>query len=283
MPGITHDYDTPKDIKYTPKPFWGLSTKYAGMLAVAAGMAYGWHELTARLGFGTDTDVFRFGFLTILAISLAFVMFRLDIVAYRIARWWMHPYAMNRSDRKAKEISGIVEVEHDWYLNRYGDACSIMQLSAMNSDRVEGINIDTVINGTKTFLNSLPCPVQLIRYSFPYPTENYIDSMLKNAESLPKKHQEYLITHLEHYKRYCTEENIQEPLFYLVIKTDGQSKSSIETLNMNAKVIESSIKSARVYANRLSGAEITTAILMLTSGIGKPGLDYLSEYVEVKI
>ena len=282
MPEPTHDYDTPKDVEYTPKPFWGLSTKYALMLAIAAGAAYGWHELTARLGFGTDSDVFKFGFLTILALFFAFVIFRLDIVAYRIARWWMHPYQMTRSDRKAKEISGIVDVEHDWYLNRYGDACAIMQLSATNSDRVEGINLDAVITGTKTFLNSLPCPIQLIRYSFPYPTEDYIDSMLKNTKYLPKKPHEWLITHLVHYKEYCIEENIQETTFYLVIKTGGQSKSAIETLNMNAKVIESSIKSTGVYANRLSGAEITTAILMLTSGIGKPGLDYLSEYVEVK-
>ena len=42
------------------------------------------------------------------------------------------------------------------------------------------------------------------------------------------------------------------------------------------------LHSSMVYANRLSGAEITTAILMLKSGIGKPGLDYLSEYVEVR-
>lgn len=279
---ITHDYDTPKDVEYTSKPFWGLSTKYALMLAGAAGAAYGWHELSSRLGFGADTDVFRLGFLTILAITGAFALFRLDIVAYRIAMWCMHPHTMNRSDRKAKEISGIVEVEHDWYLNRYGDACAIMQLSAMNSDRVEGTNIDAVLTGTKTFLNSLPCPIQLLRYSMPYPTEDYIDSMLEDTESLPKKDKEFLVTHLVHYKEYCTDENIQEPMFYMVIKVDGQSKDSLETLGMNAKVIVGAAKGAGVYASRLSGAEITTAILMLTTGIGKPGLDYLSEYVEVR-
>lgn len=281
MPQITHDYDTPKDVKYEAKPFWGLSTKYAAMLAVAAGMMYGWHELTAQLGFGTDSEIFRAGFLTILVVCAAFVIFRLDIIAYRVARWLMYPYTMTRADRKAKEISGIVDVDYNWYLNKYGDACAILQLTAMNSDRVDGINHDNVVTGTKSFLNSLPCPIQLIKYSFPYPTKDYIDAMLKNAESLPKKHQEYLVSHLEHYKQYCTAENINEPTFYLVLKMDGQSKSALETLNMNSHVLISSIKSAGEYANRLSGPELTTAILMLTTGIGKPGLDYLSEYVEV--
>jgi len=282
MSEVTHDYDTPKDLAYTPKPFWGLSTKYALMLAIAAGILYGWHELTARLGFGIDTDVFRFGLIIIIATVCVFVISRLDIVAYRIARWWMHPYKMTRADRKAKELSGIVEVHDDWYLNVYGDACAIMQLSAMHSDRVDGINLDAMLTGTKTFLNSLQVPIQLIRYSFPYPTEDYIDAMLENAESLPQKHQEYLVTHLEHYRRYCETENVRESSFFLVIKTDGQSKSAIEDLNMSTSTIISSIRSAGVFASRIHGPEITTAILMLTSGIGKPGLDYLSEYVEVK-
>jgi len=282
MSEVTHDYDTPKDLAYTPKPFWGLSTKYALMLATSAGILYGWHELTARLGFGVDTDVFRFGLIIIIALVGAFVIFRLDIIAYRIARWWMHPYKMTRADRKAKELSGIVEVHDDWYLNVYGDACAIMQLSAMHSDRVEGVNTDAVVNGTKTFLNSLPCPIQLLRYSFPYPTTDYIDSMLEEGGSLPKKHQEYLVAHLDHYREYCETENVRESSFFLVIKADGQSKNAIEELNMNATTIMSSIRNAGVFANRLAGADVTTAILMLTSGIGKPGLDYLSEYVEVR-
>ncbi|RLD18710.1 MAG: hypothetical protein DRI69_09780 [Bacteroidetes bacterium] len=280
MAEIKEGYDTPSDLKHTPKPWFGLSTRHAllGLVAIAIGV--GWLKLTVALQLPSDIREFGFVVLGITAIGAVFL--DLDMWMYHAIRWQFASYYVTRFDKAAKQVSGIIGVEGDHYWNMHGDVCAILRLTALNSNRVDPEKAQEVENADKEFLNSLPCPVQIVGYTYNYTLDKYMAAMLSYAADLPKKVMEYKISHLNFYQQYIREQNIRERSVYMIIKADSTLAEPIETLDIYVNIISKNLIRSGVIGRRLAGSEIQTTMVMIATGIGDEGLEYLTPYPEVE-
>ena len=138
----------------------------------------------------------------ILAFVICLIFFELDIWLYLGYQYVSRPYRMSRKDAACRSFSGVYGIEGNYFYNRYGDLCSILKLLPLNSNRVDPDKLDVVEANDKKFLNALPCPVQIVGYTYNYNLEKYYKSMLKYAQRLPKQMKSMLIAHLDFYSDY---------------------------------------------------------------------------------
>lgn len=279
MTEIKEGYDIPSDLKHTPKPWFGLSNKHALLATVTIAAMYGWYKLTSMICL--PSIAFRVGFIIIGILAICAIWLELDMWMYRFIRWIIAPYYVTQFDKAAKQVSGIIGIDGDHYWNIEGDVCAMLRLTAINSDRVDAEKSIIVEKFDKDFLNSLPCPVQIVGYTYNYNLDKYISDMLSYANNLPKKVMEYKIAHLNFYRQYIGDKNIRERVIYMIIKTDSRLSEPTETLDTYVSIISKNLVKSGVRGKRLTNDEISTTMVMIATGIGEEGMQYLTPYPEV--
>ncbi len=105
--------------------------------------------------------------------------------------------------------------------------------------------------------------------------------MLSCAKGLPDSVIKYRVAHLNFYKNYVRDENIREGVLYLILRVDAQTADPKDTIDMYATIIAKNLVSCGTRATRMNGSEIRTAMMMIATGIGETGADYISPYTEV--
>lgn len=279
MTEIKDNYDIPTDLKFVERPWWGRSHKEAAIILCALISAVAWYYIAESCGFGDI--ITKIGVVFIVLFAIGMVSLHLDIWMYHGIRWLIAPYYVTRFDKAAKQVSGIVGIEQDHYWNVEGDVCAILRLTALNSDRADPEKADIVEKADKDFLNSLPCPVQVVGYTYDYKLDNYVTSMLSYANDLPKKLMKYKVAHLNFYQQYIGDQNIRERVIYMIIRVDTQEADPLETLDIYEAIISKNLTKSGVIGRRLVGNEIQSAMTMIATGIGEEGLEYLTPYTEV--
>jgi len=278
---IKEGYDIPTDLKHVSKPWAGLSHKHAFLLLVCVVLAYGWWKLVIL--WNLPGIAFKIGFIALGVFAVCAVWLELDLWMYRFAMWWVAaPYYVTRFDSAAKQVSGIISITTDHYWNVDGHPCAALQLTALNSDRIDPAKADEVLKFDKDFLNAVPCPFQIAGYTRDYKLDGYISDMLSYADNLPKKVMAYKIAHLNFYQQYIKDNNIRERGIYLIIKSDPEFADPIETLNTNMAIITKNLAKSGVIGRRLVGSEISDLMIMIATGVGSEGVDYLNPYTEVE-
>jgi len=200
---------------------------------------------------------------------------------YYAVKWAIEPYYVTKFDTAAKQVSGITGVSKNHYWNVDGELCAMMRMTAINSDRVDPAKADRVEKADKDFLNSLPCPIQIVGYTYDYDVKKYIDQMLSCAEGLPESVMKYRVAHLNFYREYIADKNIRERMLYLIIKVGAQTANAEDTIDTYASIITKNLLDCGVLGSQMSGQEIRDAMLMVATGIGERGADYTSPYTEV--
>jgi len=279
---IKDGYDVPDDLEFEAKPWFGLTTRHGLILGLSAVLVIKWYEIVVSMGGTWESLLFRVPIMVYVPTIVVIVFGKLDVKLYRIARWVATPYIADRHNKVAKDLSGVVSIGDGWYLNKNGDVCVALSMTALNSDRVNDVATEERIRADKHFLNALPCGIQIVRYTFPYNTSDYIDGMLKNAAKLPETHQKMLVSHLTDYKNRCVDEDVQEPVFFMILAVDSQTNDAVKVAWDHADTIMQNLFRSGVIAHHLDKSEIATMLMMITTGIGRNGLDYLSDTVEVK-
>ena len=280
MTELKENYDIPSDLKFVARPWWGRSHKEAAIILCALVVAVVWWKATGLFGIGWTIQ--KYGLITIGVIAVGTVGLNLDVWIYYAIRWAMQPYYVTRFDTAAKQVSGIIGIEGDHYWNLEGNVCAILRLTALNSDRVDPDKADIVEIADKNFLNSLPCPVQIVGYTYNYDIKKYISSMLGYANDLPKKVMEYRVAHLNFYQQYVQDQNIRERVLYMILKADAQEADAQETLDIYESIVTKNLMRSGVAGRRLAGSEIQTTMLMIATGIGEEGMEYLTPYTDVE-
>lgn len=275
-------YEIPSDLKYTEKPWWGLSNVHALMVVCGIFIILTWYKVILYVGLDWHSGLFKNGASIIILVLIVIILFKFDIWTYRFIMYLLRPYRLSKLDSQAKSFSGIIGVEGDHYYNRYGDVCSILRLRAINSDRVDPTKIDLVESSDRDFLNSLPCPIQIVGYTYNYDMNKYFAIMLKFAEKLPKKVQKYLVAHLDYYRSYCDDLQLNERIIYMIVATQSSTAKPLEQLGINTGIITVNLEKCGVAAEKLVGDEISNMIISTVTGIGALGIDYITPYTDVE-
>ncbi len=274
-------YEMPSDLKHTSKPLWGFSVLHFAFAVVGVLLIIGWYKLILFIGLNHESNIFIAGLIIIIAVVICLVFFELDLWVYLALRYVSRPYRMSRKDTACKSFSGIYGIEGNHYYNRYGDLCTLLKLIPMNSNRIDPAKVNDVETADKKFLNALPCPVQIVGYTYNYNLEKYYKSMLKYAQKLPKQMKSMLIYHLDFYSTYCDNLEINQKEIYMVISVPSGAARPLETLNLNTDIIQSNLVSCGVFGVRQTESEIANIVISVTTGIGNEGIDYLNLYTDV--
>ena len=278
---MNEGYEIPSDLKYTEKPWWGLSNVHALMAVCGLLIILAWYKVILYVGLDWHSGIFKNGVSIIILLLIVIILFKFDIWTYRFVMYLLRPYRLSKMDSRAKSFSGVIGVEGNHFYNRYGDVCAILRLRPINSDRVDPEKTDMVESNDRDFLNSLPCPIQIVGYTYKYDMNKYFESMLKHAEKLPTKVQKYLIAHLDFYRSYCDNLQLNERIIYMIIKTHSSTAKPIEELEINTEIIKVNLVKCGVAAEQLVGDEISNTIISTVTGIGALGIDYITPYTEV--
>ena len=170
----------------------------------------------------------------------------------------------------------------EYYYNVFGDACTILKLYTLTGDRSDAKNIDTIRERDIDFLNSLPCPFQLIGHSSHFDIDKYVSMVMNGVELLSDDQQKLMIGHFNHIKQYCDDEDVKDKTVYMVIRTPVNTVNQIEKLDIDTKTIIKSLTSCFVVGERLTGQRLTNTFLMLSCGVGRDGVDYLADCVTLE-
>jgi len=70
-------------------------------------------------------------------------------------------------------------------------------------------------------------------------------------------------------------------VFFMILAVDSQTNDAVKVAGDHADTIMQNLFRSGVIAHRLDKSELATMLMMITTGIGRDGLDYLSDVVEV--
>ncbi len=106
--------------------------------------------------------------------------------------------------------------------------------------------------------------------------------VMNGVELLSDDQQKLMIGHLNHIKQYCDDEDVKDKIVYMIIRTPVNTVNQIEKLDIDTKTIIKSLTSCFVVGERLTGQRLTNTFLMLSCGVGRDGVDYLSDCVTLE-
>ncbi len=277
-------YEIPPSLKYEEKIFAGMTRRQLIYLVSAFALCTVIVKFTSFLAvYGT---VYKFVLIitlcTIVTGSLAVCQLRLDSWFVTVGKYTKKKNKINRFDKEMLNYLSLRSINYDHYHNVFGDACTILKLYTLTGDRSDAKNIDTIQKCDVDFLNSLPCPIQLIGHSSSFDIDKYVSMVMGGVELLPDDQQKLMIGHLNHIKSYCDDENVKDKTVYMVIKTPVNTINQVEKLDIDTKTIIKTLTSCYVVGERLNGQRLTNTLLMLSCGVGRDGVDYLSDCVTLE-
>lgn len=277
-------YEIPPSLKYEEKIFKGLTFRqllYLSLGFIVCGVALKVYGLIGIKG-SLSQVVLIFVLLTIISLAIAICQLRLDSVFLTVLRYIRKGKKIHRFDKEMLEFLTLRSIHHDHYFNVYSDACVILKLYTLTGDRSDINNADTVRTNDIDFLNSLPCPIQLVGYSSLFDIDKYISMVLEGSKLLPDDQQALMIGHLNHMKQYCSEGDIKDKEIYMVIRAPAGTINQVEKVSIDAKTIIKGLSSCFVVGEWLEGSRLTNTALRITCGVGRDGIDYLTDFVTLE-
>jgi len=275
-------YEMPSDLKHTSKPLWGFSVLHFMFIVAGVISIILWYKLILVIGLDHNSNIFIAGVILITAAIICLIFFELDRWVFYGLKYISRPYRIRRNDAECKNFTGIYGIEGDYFYNRYGDLCTILKLIPMNSNRIDPDKQDVVESNDKKFLNALPCPIQIVGYTYNYNLSKYYTQMLKYAQGLPKNMKTMLVNHLDFYSDYCDNLDINEKVIYMIVSVPSGTAQAMETLNMNTDIIQTNLISCGVFGVRQTESEIANIVISASTGIGNDGVDYLTQCTDVE-
>ena len=277
-------YEIPPSLKYEEKIFAGLTLRQVIYLFFAVVICVIIIKTTGD--FAVYGDVYKvlliFSLLTIVCAFLAICQLRLDSWFVTVIKYIRRGKKINRFDKEMSKFLSLRDVKYDHYFNVYGDACSILKIYTLTGDRSDAKNADKIRQLDTDFLNSLPCTIQILGYSSLFDIEKYTSMVMNNVKLLPDEQQRLMIGHLNHIDQYCKDQNVKDKMLYMIIKTPVNSLNQIEKLDIDTNTIIKGLSNCFVVGDRLTGARLINTHLMIACGIGREGIDYLSDCVTME-
>jgi PrgI family protein len=277
-------YLIPPSLKHEEKIFSGLTRRQLVYLVAGIVLCAAVIKLTA--GFAIYGDTYKFVLVIILCsiitISLLICEMRLDDWFKTINQYVRRGKRIHRFDKEMSNFIPLNDIEHDHYYNVYGDACTILKMYTLTGNRGDAKNADTIRDRDTDFINSLPCPIQILGYSSVFDIDKYTSMIMNATQLLSDDQQKLMIGHLNHIEGYCKDNNIKDKDLYMVIKTPINTLNQIERLNIDTNIIIKGLSECFVIGDRLTGTALTNTILMMSCGVGRHGVDYLSDCVTLE-
>lgn len=281
---MNEGYEIPPSLKYEEKIFAGLTRRQLVYIITAVAVCVVFIKFTGS--FAIYGKYYKFCLIiclcSILTFFIAFCQFRIDDWLITVKNYIFRGKKINRFDKEMLNFLSLRNVKYNHYFNVYGDACTILKLYTLTGDRSDAKNADVIRDRDTDFLNSLPCSIQLIGYSSLFDIEKYVSLVIGSVHLLPDEQQRLMIGHLNHIKEYCKDEKIKDKSVYMVIKTPVNSLNQVEKLDIDTKTIISGLSRCFVVGERLTGAALTNTLLMISCGVGRDGIDYLSDCVTME-
>ena len=277
-------YEIPPSLKYEEKIFAGLTRRQLVYLVSAFAICVVIVKFTAV--FAVYGNVYKvlliFTLCIVITVFLAVCQLRLDSWLMTVSIFVRRGKKINRFDKEMSNYLTLRDIEYDHFVNVYGDACTILKLYTLTGDRSDAKNADKIRERDTDFLNSLPCSIQIVGYSSLFDIEKYTSMVLAGVQLLSDDQQKLMIGHLNHIEQYCKDENIKEKSVYMIIKTPVNSLNQVERLNIDTKTIVKGLSRCFVIGERLTGSALTNTLLMISCGVGREGVDYLSDCVTME-
>ncbi len=277
-------YEIPPSLKHDEKIFAGLTMRQVLYLFFAVVVCVIIIKFTSV--FAVYGDVYKvmlvFTLLTIVCLFIAVCQLRLDRWFVTVVKYMKRGKKINRFDKEMLNFLSLRDVNYDHYFNVYGDACSILKIYTLTGDRSDAKNAEKIRQLDTDFLNSLPCTIQILGYSSLFDIEKYTSMVMNNVKLLPDDQQKLMIGHLNHIEQYCKDQNVKDKMLYLIVKTPVNSLNQIEKLNIDTNTIIKGLSGCFVVGERLKGTALTNTHLMISCGVGREGIDYLSDCVTME-
>jgi hypothetical protein len=137
----------------------------------------------------------------------------------------------------------------------------VLQTSSINLELRSEAEQDAIIESYQKFLNSLPCPIQIVTQTREVDLDKYLTDYRKRVEGetidVYKKQSEVY----QKFVRELVQDNkILTKHFYIVIPYSPSTKASIEAvkeqLNMYAKIVEQGLNKLGMQTHLLTGLEV---------------------------
>ncbi|HKU18115.1 MAG TPA: TraC family protein [Candidatus Saccharimonadales bacterium] len=159
-----------------------------------------------------------------------------------------------------RQIS-IKSVEDDVLVLPGNKYRAILEVAPINLALKSIAEKDAIIENYQSFLNALPCSIQVLIKTRRLDVDNYLEQY---ADLQKKETSAVYKAQLEDYQNYVKElikkYKILSRRFYLVIPYDGRDKPSLEMvkdqLNLNVGIIENNLEGLGMKARRLTSMEI---------------------------
>ena len=277
-------YEIPPSLKYEERIFAGLTMRQLIYLVLAVGVCIIIIKATSVFAvYGDNYKILLiFSLCAVVCFFVAICQLRLDSWFLTVLKYIKRGKKINRFDKEMLDFLSLRDVKYDYYYNVYGDACTILKLYTLTGDRSDAKNADKIRKRDTYFLNSLPCSIQILGYSSLFDIEKYTSMVLGGVQLLPDDQQKLMIGHLNHIEQYCKDENVKDKMLYMIIKTPVNNLNQVEKLNIDTNTIIKGLSECFVVGERLTGTALSNTHLMISCGVGRDGIDYLSDCVTME-
>lgn len=173
----------------------------------------------------------------------------------------MSLFTKSKSKMSSRRQISIKSVEDDVLVLPGNKYRAILEVAPINLALKSIAEKDAIIENYQSFLNALPCSIQVLIKTRRLDVDNYLEQY---ADLQKKETSAVYKAQLEDYQNYVKElikkYKILSRRFYLVIPYDGRDKPSLEMvkdqLNLNVGIIENNLEGLGMKARRLTSMEI---------------------------
>ena len=163
-----------------------------------------------------------------------------------------------RSSRRQIAIKGV----KDGVLMLPGDQYRvILEASSINFELKSSDEQDVIIDTYRGFLNSLPCPVQIVTRIREMDMAKYLDEFrVASANEEDPTYREQINSYAEFVQGLVTRNKILSRRFYVVIPHSDSDRSgfdgAFEQLTLNAEIVSKGLGRLGIQARRLGSLEV---------------------------
>jgi hypothetical protein len=165
------------------------------------------------------------------------------------------------SKASSRRQIAIKTVEEDVLVLPHNKYRAILEVSAINLELKNDAEKDAIIETYESFLNSLPCEIQVLIKVRELDVDNYLE---RYAEREKVETEDVYITQLQSYQSFVRglikEYKILSRRFFITVPYDGEKKTDFDfakdRLNLNVGIIKGNLEKLGMGARRLTTMEI---------------------------
>jgi hypothetical protein len=138
---------------------------------------------------------------------------------------------------------------------------AVLKVSSINFELRSEAEQDIIIENYQVFLNSLPCPIQVLFRVREMDIEDYIANFKQNQLKEKKTiYRKQINEYTRFVKEMVSDNRILSRNFYIVIPYDSAQEEAIdsiqENLNLNCEIISDGLSKIGIKTSRLSSLDI---------------------------